>query len=97
MLVHYPQQRVSTSQSSFPNDLVTANTLHIQTPSPSTSLSLSATNATRAAVRVDVAIGAAGQAIESDDPAIAAVDGVATWSVTVAPGATADVRYRHDP
>ncbi|NJR78513.1 DUF4139 domain-containing protein [Sphingomonas corticis] len=55
---------------------------------------LTATNATRAPVTLDVPIGAAGQKIDSADPALAAVDGVATWTVTIPAGGRADLTYR---
>lgn len=58
--------------------------------------SVTATNATAAPVTLDVPIGAAGQRIESDDPALARVDGVATWTVTIPAGGRADLRYRSD-
>ncbi|WP_334185633.1 DUF4139 domain-containing protein [Novosphingobium sp.] len=55
---------------------------------------LSVTNANPFAVAIDVPIGSAGQEINADDRMLERVDGVATWSVTLPPGGTAELRYR---
>lgn len=53
-----------------------------------------ASNASRAPAVLDVPIGVAGQQITSEDPALAQVDGIATWTVTLPPGGRAELRYR---
>jgi hypothetical protein len=55
---------------------------------------LSLTNANPFAVAIDVPIGSAGQEINADGRMLERVDGVATWSVTLPPGGTAELRYR---
>ncbi|WP_375419731.1 DUF4139 domain-containing protein [uncultured Sphingomonas sp.] len=57
---------------------------------------VTATNASRSPVTLEVPIGAAGQKITSDDEALAPIDGVATWSAIIAPGARAELRYRYE-
>ncbi|HEX8419577.1 MAG TPA: hypothetical protein VF638_06135 [Sphingomonas sp.] len=56
---------------------------------------VTATNASRFPVMLEVPIGAAGQKITSDDEALAPIDGIATWSAIIAPGARTELRYRY--
>ncbi|SFP86300.1 DUF4139 domain-containing protein [Sphingomonas rubra] len=56
---------------------------------------IQATNGSRLPATIDVPIGAAGQKIESDDPDLRRVDGVATWSIVLQPGDRASLRYRY--
>jgi hypothetical protein len=56
---------------------------------------VTATNASRSPVTLEVPIGAAGQKITSDDEALAPIDGIATWSAIIAPGARTELRYRY--
>ena len=53
------------------------------------------TNAGVAPASVDVPIGTAGQRIEAIDATLPIVDGAPTWRVIVAPGGTAELRYRY--
>jgi hypothetical protein len=55
---------------------------------------LTVSNANGFPISIDVPIGSAGQKIEGVDESLERVDGVATWSPTVSPGATAQLRYR---
>ncbi|MFV0623374.1 DUF4139 domain-containing protein [Sphingomonas sp. ac-8] len=52
------------------------------------------TNATPSAATLDIPIGRAGQTIEADGKPLEQVDGIATWSPTVPPGGSAELRYR---
>lgn len=54
---------------------------------------LSVSNASRFPVQVEVPIGSAGQKIEAKGDVLAAVDGVTTWTQTLAPGGNAELRY----
>lgn len=56
---------------------------------------ITATNASRQPARLEVPIGQAGEKIESDDAAFERIDGIATWSMTLAPGARAELRVRY--
>lgn len=60
--------------------------------------SVTVTNGNPFAVTVDVPIGAPGQAIASDGAGetLVQVDGIMTWSPTLPPGGTANLRYRLD-
>jgi hypothetical protein len=51
------------------------------------------TNANPFAVAVDVPIGSAGQAIHAQGGDLPLVDGIPTWSRTLAPGEDAELRY----
>jgi hypothetical protein len=55
---------------------------------------LSVSNANPFPVTLDVAIGSAGQKIVADGEGLTVIDGVATWSQTVAPGGSTELRYR---
>jgi hypothetical protein len=55
---------------------------------------LSVSNANPFPVPLDVAIGSAGQKIVADGEGLTVIDGVATWSQTVAPGGSVDLHYR---
>lgn len=55
---------------------------------------LSATNATAWPATLDISIGSVRQEIKAD-PALPRVNGIATWTVTVPPGARADLTYRY--
>lgn len=55
---------------------------------------ISMTNANSHAVTVEVPIGSAGQKIEARGDGVALVDGIATWSQELAPGSSAQLRYR---
>ncbi|MBN8806761.1 MAG: hypothetical protein J0I47_00765 [Sphingomonas sp.] len=57
-------------------------------------MTLRATNANPFAVVLDVPIGSPGQKLEADGDAIRMVDGRPTWSVTLPPGQTMELRYR---
>lgn len=65
-----------------------------QHPLPQKEAALSVTNANPFPAAIDVPIGSAGQEIKADGEALMRVDGVATWSVTLPPGGTAELRYR---
>jgi len=54
---------------------------------------LTVRNTTRAPVTLEVPIGAAGQKIDAQGAALPRIDGIATWSPTIAPGASAELRY----
>ncbi len=54
---------------------------------------LTVRNTTRAPVTLEVPIGAAGQKIDARGEALPRIDGIATWSPTIAPGASAELRY----
>ncbi len=54
---------------------------------------LSLTNANPFPVAVDVPIGSAGQDITAEGQALERIDGVATWSLTLPPRGTAELRY----
>jgi len=56
---------------------------------------ISASNASRLSAKLEVPIGQAGQEIESDDPALEPIDGIATWSITLQPGSSAELRIRY--
>ncbi|TCM16529.1 hypothetical protein EDF56_107108 [Novosphingobium sp. PhB165] len=56
---------------------------------------LSVTNANAFPVSVDIPIGSAGQKIVADNETLLKVDGVATWSQTLAPGENAELRYTY--
>ncbi|GGB22830.1 hypothetical protein GCM10011380_10620 [Sphingomonas metalli] len=56
---------------------------------------LTVSNATPFAVRLDVPIGAAGQQIEAEAQDVGRIEGVVTWSPTLAPGGQAELRYRY--
>lgn len=60
---------------------------------PGTAL-LRATNATGRTVTLDVPIGRAGQGIVAENGSLAPIDGVTTWSPVLAPGGSAELRYR---
>ncbi|MEH3158846.1 MAG: hypothetical protein PGN08_07845 [Sphingomonas taxi] len=64
-----------------------------QATAPGTAL-LRATNATARTVTLDVPIGRAGQGIVAENGSLVPVDGVATWSPVLAPGGSAELRYR---
>lgn len=55
---------------------------------------LTVSNANSFPISIDVPIGSAGQKIEGVGERLERVDGVVTWSPTVSPGATAQLRYR---
>jgi hypothetical protein len=74
---------------------ISAQVLVEQVTTVSKDATLRASNAGRTPAVLDVPIGTAGQAIESDDPALTRVDGVATWTVTLPPGGRAELRYRY--
>jgi hypothetical protein len=65
-----------------------------QRPLSQKEAALSVTNANPFPAAIDVPIGSAGQEIRADGEALQRVDGVATWSVTLPPGGTAELRYR---
>lgn len=56
---------------------------------------LRVTNANRFAVTIEVPIGAPGQTIGAEGGALAQVDGIQTWSPTLPPGGSAELRYRY--
>jgi hypothetical protein len=60
---------------------------------------LRVTNANRFAVTLEVPIGTAGQSIwaegGAEEGALAQVDGIQTWSPTLPPGGSAELRYRY--
>ncbi|UZK70564.1 hypothetical protein OKW76_05880 [Sphingomonas sp. S1-29] len=56
---------------------------------------ITATNASRLPARLEVPIGDAGQKIESDDPALERIDGIATWSILLEPNSRAELRIRY--
>ena len=55
---------------------------------------LTASNASAFPVMLEVPIGAAGQSIVAEGATLLPIDGVATWSPTLAPGERAELRYR---
>jgi hypothetical protein len=56
---------------------------------------LTASNGNAFPVTLDVPIGAAGQAIETDGREVGRVDGTFTWSPQLPPGGKAELRYRY--
>ena len=56
---------------------------------------VTASNANSFPVTLDVPIGAAGQAIETDGREVGLVDGILTWSPQLLPGGKAELRYRY--
>ncbi|AXB79774.1 hypothetical protein TQ38_025475 [Novosphingobium sp. P6W] len=55
---------------------------------------VTASNANPFSVLLEVPIGSAGQKIEVDGAALGTIDGIATWSLTLPPRGTAQLRYR---
>lgn len=55
---------------------------------------LSVSNANRFPVQFEVPIGSAGQKIDAEGNPLIVMDGVATWSLTLTPGGSAQLRYR---
>ncbi|UUL84034.1 DUF4139 domain-containing protein [Sphingomonas qomolangmaensis] len=56
---------------------------------------ITASNASRLPARLEVPIGQAGQKIESDDPTLEIIDGIATWSILIEPNSRAELRIRY--
>jgi hypothetical protein len=56
---------------------------------------VTASNGNSFPVMLDVAIGAAGQAIEADGDGVNRIDGISTWSPLLPPGGKAMLRYRY--
>lgn len=56
---------------------------------------VTASNGNSFPVMLDVAIGAAGQAIEADGDGVNRIDGISTWSPLLPPGGKAVLRYRY--
>jgi hypothetical protein len=56
---------------------------------------VTASNGNSFPVMLDVAIGAAGQAIEADGDEVRRIDGISTWSPLLRPGGKAVLRYRY--
>lgn len=56
---------------------------------------LTASNGNSFPVALDVPIGAAGQAIETDGQEVGRIDGTFTWSPQLLPGRKAELRYRY--
>lgn len=56
---------------------------------------LTITNANAFPVSVEIPIGSAGEKIVASDQILEHVDGIATWSRTLAPGSVAEVRYTY--
>ncbi|WP_445191622.1 DUF4139 domain-containing protein [Sphingomonas sp. Tas61C01] len=57
---------------------------------------VTATNALRVPVTIELPIGSAGSKITSSDKAIAPVDGIQTWSRVVAPGERVEIVFRYE-
>ena len=71
-------------------------TLGVNTPTETKAneARLTVTNANPFPVAVELPIGAPGQKIEAIEEALPRVDGIATWSPTIAPGGRTELRYR---
>ena len=65
-----------------------------QTAAAPDSATLLVSNANPFPVTIDIPIGAPGQKITADGDALKAVDGIATWTVTLPPGDRAELAYR---